>query len=305
MIVVKINDVRSCNIFVGETIYQGENNISGFCIHFPDNFGKYDRAECAIEMRCYITEYSYISYELDTSRSIDEQAITFDITDEPRNVNVMFIITHTGAVIGKTNTVTFRVHNAPETDDTPLTPRSQFDEVIADLRAQVAELESTVSDQQEHIEADSRTISSLNEQVNDLTAENEQLIESISEKNAEIEELNRQLATSRLIDLDIELNSLDFFKNLDENTIVSGIVNVIEVVSLSEKLEIENKFPNLTVNAVDVLDLDNYVIDKSEKLIADSDGNVLTFNSGGVYHSNYTASDIDRFIDDINENLEG
>lgn len=176
MITLKIENTRSCKLTKNEEVRKGDNNISAFSIVFPSNFGAgHPRAECAVEMRCYLPNGEFLSYELDTSQPTATQPITYDLTEQEQQIGIMFIITHGVEVIGKTNTETLYVYDAPDSDREPLTPREDCDRVINEQRQTIASQAATIDEQSERIKQDSATIGSLNTQVGELTTENTRL----------------------------------------------------------------------------------------------------------------------------------
>ena len=120
-------------------------------------------------MRCYLGE-NYIPFSIPTENRSTSVKVTSDITEVARTVQILFYITHGDDVIGKTNRVEIKVYATKA--GTPLAPREEFDEIIRQQRATIAEQENTISDQQEVIQANESAISGLNTQVSELTTEN-------------------------------------------------------------------------------------------------------------------------------------
>ena len=185
-------DVQLCEKFT-DYVYKGDNKISEFTIELPEKVGAgYKTRECDIEMRCYLPDGDYMSYMLDTSTLRPTQLITNDITEEPQSVEIMFIITHGEDVIGKSNSVTLYVLDAPDAGE-PLVPRGEADKVIKAQRQTIATQRLTIEEQTEQIEQDSETIGSLNNQVEELTSENEELSEQNAVYLDTIDELNKRV----------------------------------------------------------------------------------------------------------------
>lgn len=192
MNVLTLLSSRDLSLVQTENLYEGENKIISFEIRLPDTIGDYDRTECDIEMRCYIDE-GYLSYTIDSSKAVSTLKITTDITEKPGIVKIMFVITHEGNVIGKTNKESAKVTPAPPKDDEPLTPREEFDRVIAEQRQTILNQAETITEQSQQIEQDSKTITDLNTQVDELTADNTRLETQYDTDQETIRELNRRV----------------------------------------------------------------------------------------------------------------
>jgi hypothetical protein len=176
LITLKIENTRSFKLTKNEEVRKGDNNISAFSIVFPSNFGAgHPRAECAVEMRCYLPNGEFLSYELDTSQPTATQPITYDLTEQEQQVSIMFIITHGVEVIGKTNTETLYVYDAPDSDREPLTPREDCDRVINEQRQTIARQAATIDEQSETIGSQGEQITELSGEVTELSTENARL----------------------------------------------------------------------------------------------------------------------------------
>ncbi len=183
MIKIKIKDTRSCSIKTyGERVRKGDNRIASLLIEMPECFGEYNRGSCSVAMKCHVTE-GVITYNLRTDSSTASVPITTDITDRKQVVRIDFVITHSGNVIGTTNTVKLDVLDAPDNGE-PLTPRAEFDEVIAEQRETIAEQAETITAQTETIGAQGERITELNGEVTELTTENTRL-ETLTETQRE------------------------------------------------------------------------------------------------------------------------
>ena len=175
-----------------EELYEGENKIISFEVWLPDKIGDYDTKDCNIELRCYIQE-GYISYTINSSEKTSYLKVTTDITEKAGLVKLMFVITHEGNVIGKTNKETIEVHAAPSTAEPPLTPRAQFDERIQELEGQVTTLTAQNETLTRQNSEKENTISGLNSQVSELTAENQKKAQTITRQNTTIDQLNSRV----------------------------------------------------------------------------------------------------------------
>lgn len=104
-----------------EDIYEGENKISWINVYLPETINDIDIKDYNIVLRCYINADNYIPYTLDTTKSINKIDITHEFTDKDRYIDAYLYITRADEVIGKTNTISFRVNKAK--DGSGLTPR--------------------------------------------------------------------------------------------------------------------------------------------------------------------------------------
>lgn len=175
MIKIKINNERYCEFLRKENVYKGDNNISNFRIELPQTFGILPREECTIIMNCYLPEDGRLSYDINTDNSYTLQPITNDITEKEQKININFVIKHGDNVIGTTSLVELNILDAPDNSDEPLTPRAEFDEVIAEQRETIAEQAETITEQAATIETQSEQITELSGEVSELTTENTRL----------------------------------------------------------------------------------------------------------------------------------
>lgn len=153
-------------------VFAGDNHITKINVQIPDNIGGYPKRECEYNLRAIIPEGN-LSYMINPSQPYFY--ITNDITEKAQTVKLMMIITHEGNVIGRTNTVDLIVNEPAEAPDPPLTPREEFDKVIAEQRAEIAEQAETITTQDETITQQSEQITELNGEVSELTTENGEL----------------------------------------------------------------------------------------------------------------------------------
>lgn len=183
-------DTKTLKSQINTKIFVGDNLITKIKILIPDNIGGYPKRECEFNLRAIIPEGN-LSYMIEPSQPYFY--ITNDITEKAQTVKLMMIITHEGNVIGRTNTVDLVVNEPAEAPDPPLTPREEFDEVIAEQRAEIVEQAETISEQATAIEAKDGQISELNGQVTGLEAENAEQAQTITRQNTTIDELNRRV----------------------------------------------------------------------------------------------------------------
>lgn len=199
MIQLILKDVKCLRLNQTENVYAGENKISEFSVILPEKITQYKTAECEIEMRSFVSEDRYISTRIDTSTRNPKVPITSDLTEKAQIVPIMFFITHEGNVIGKTN---FEKLNVLESKDgrAPLDPREELDEIIAELRAEKAQLKATVSDQAVEITEKIAQITELNNRVDDLTEETTEQAEIIERQETTIDQLNSRVPALQQLD---------------------------------------------------------------------------------------------------------
>ena len=159
-----------------QKIYEGENKFDYIYVNLSECVNEFKTSNLNAELRCYVDDEHYVSYELDTSKEINEIDITYDLTDKPRYVKSLIILTKADEVIGKTNFVSFSVDKSIE--GSKLDPREDLDEIIDELRETIAEQSQTITTQGE-------TISQQTEQITELNGE-------ITEKDGQITELNTE-----------------------------------------------------------------------------------------------------------------
>lgn len=195
MIYILIKNVRRCKYLEeSETIRVGDNRMTDIKVEMPSTFGtqEYPREDCSVEMRCYISEDEYLGYTLDTSNNVDSVPVTTDLTDKVRDITISFVITHSGNVIGTTNSLILSIAYA-RNNGQELVPREDIDRVINEQRQTIATQRLTIEEQTEQIAQDSETIGSLNNRVDELTSENEELSEQNDIYLDTIDELNKRV----------------------------------------------------------------------------------------------------------------
>ena len=214
-------DTKTMRGQINTKIFAGDNLITKINVQLPDNIGGYPKRECEYNLRAIIPEGN-LSYMIEPSQPYFY--VTNDITEKAQIVKLMMIITHEGNVIGRTNTVDLIVNEPAEAPDPPLTPRAEFDEVIAEQRAEIAEQAETISEQASQIEQDTETISGLNTQVSELTTENEQQAETITRQNQTIDQLNSRVPALEQLD---PINPSDIQQTLTPESPNIGFPQVI------------------------------------------------------------------------------
>lgn len=206
---------------INTKVFAGDNKITKINVQIPDNIGGYPKRECEFNLRAIIPEGN-LSYMINPSQPYFY--ITNDITEKAQTVKLMMIITHAGNVIGRTNTVDLIVNEPAEAPEPPLTPREEFDEVIAEQRAEIAEQAETISEQETEIEAKDRQISELNGQVTGLEAKNAEQAQTITRQNTTIDELNRRVPPLQQLD---PINPSDIQQTLNPESPNIGFPQVI------------------------------------------------------------------------------
>lgn len=171
-------------------VFAGDNHITKINVQIPDNIGGYPKRECEFNLRAIIPEGN-MSYGINPSEPYFY--ITNDITEKAQTVKLMMIITHAGNVIGRTNTVDLQVREPAEAPDPPLTPRSEFDTVIAEQRETISTQEQTISSQSAEITEKTAQITTLNGEVTELEGTVAEQQATIIRQNTTIEQLNSRV----------------------------------------------------------------------------------------------------------------
>ena len=171
MILYEIFPNKTLKILEDEKTYITENLISSVHIKLPSTFGDYPVKELTAELRFYFPEGDYMAYVVDTQQARPEVPITNDITEKPQTLSVMLFFYKGDTVIGKTNSVDKVIYGAHLKGE-PLTPRAEFDEVIAEQRETIAEQAETITEQVETISSQGERITELSGEVTELTTEN-------------------------------------------------------------------------------------------------------------------------------------
>ena len=174
MILYEIFPNKTLKILEDENTYITENLISSVHIKLPSTFGDYPVKKLTAELRFYFPEGDYMAYTVDTQQAHPEVPITNDITEKPQTLSVMLFFYKGGNVIGKTNSVDKVILDAPLKGE-PLTPRAEFDEVIAEQRETIAEQAETITEQAGTITEQGEQITELSGEVTELTTENTRL----------------------------------------------------------------------------------------------------------------------------------
>ena len=183
MILYEVFPNKTLKPLEDEKTYITENLISSVHIKLPSTFGDYPVKKLTAELRFYFPEGDYMAYTVDTQQAHPEVPITNDITEKPQTLSVMLFFYKGGNVIGKTNTIEKVIHDAPLKGE-PLTPREEFDEVIAEQRETIAEQAETITEQAGTITEQGEQITELSGEVTELTTENTRL-ETLTETQRE------------------------------------------------------------------------------------------------------------------------
>jgi len=174
MILYEVFPNKTLKILEDEKTYITENLISSVHIKLPSTFGDYPVKKLTAELRFYFAEGDYMAYAIDTQQARPEVPITNDITEKAQTLSVMLFFYKNGNVIGKTNSVDKVIYDSHLKGE-PLTPRAEFDEVIAEQRETIAEQAETITEQTETISSQGERITELSGEVTELTTENTRL----------------------------------------------------------------------------------------------------------------------------------
>lgn len=293
-------------------------------------------------MRCYLGE-NYIPFSIPTENRSTSVKVTSDITEVARTVQILLYITHGDDVIGKTNRVELKVFAtkagtplAPreEFDETIRQQRAtiaEHEETISDqaeiiqanertisglnsqvdeLTAENARLESQHSTDLNAIEALSTRREPINLQAKVVSPETtNQLIEPdngkdglssvtvlatgdrfvpVAQHNAQIEDLSEQIQT-----LSTTNSKLNY-----------GIGEILgeQDLKMSDKYIYDDLFDG-TYTVEGQLE-DDVFYDSDDNVVVDSSNNILIPSTGEAYSSSYTGSELDDFVDGVNEILQ-
>lgn len=287
MNILKLKSERHLEFIQREQIYEGENKITSFKIILPDEIGDYPRAECLIEMRCYLGE-NYISYDVDTSKPLFEQKVTSDITETARTVPIMFVITHEGNVIGKTNRVELDVLSAPSSGE-PLTPREQFDTRIDELESQVSDLNTEIDSLNSEVAAKDTEISGLNSRVSTLAAEKTQLETENARLSKTVDTLNNRVPPMEIPEPVNPSTVQQIIRPSGDNVGLASVTVNPVTANIDPNIKPEN-----IPNGVTILGVEGTAIKDIDDLI---EGKISVLRSNAeIYDNNVFRSYLDRTI---------
>lgn len=193
MIKLVVTNEKNLELYELEKVHVGENKFGFYLIFLPEVLNGFALSECNVELVQVLADNTSVSINIDTTQQIRpiQKNITLDVTATAQTVTLSMLITHNGDIIGKTNQVTFEVH--PTKNATPIDPREDLDEIIAELRADKAELEETVSEQAAEITEKTARITELSNQVDNLTEETTEQAETIERQETTIDQLNSRV----------------------------------------------------------------------------------------------------------------
>ena len=101
-----------------------------------------------------------------------------------------------------------------------------------------------------------------------------------------------KLRSGSLIGLDEQDNNID-------RPVVTGRFYLEGTIKMSDKVMYEDEFQGLTVSADEIID--DVLYDEEGKPLADSDNNVLVLPADTAFTLNYSAAEVDQFIDDVQQ----
>jgi len=174
-----------------QNIYEGENKFDYIYVNLSECVNEFKTSNLNAELRCYVDDKHYVSYVLDTSKEINKIDITYDLTDKPRFVKSLIILTdEENEIVGKTNFVSFSIDKSIE--GSKLDPREDLDEIIEEQRAEIAEQAETITTQGETITQQGEQITELNGEVSTLEGTVAEQQATITRQNTTIDELNER-----------------------------------------------------------------------------------------------------------------
>ncbi|MBQ5398583.1 MAG: leucine-rich repeat domain-containing protein [Ruminococcus sp.] len=193
MIKLVVTNEKNLELYELEKVHVGENKFGYYLIFLPEMLNDYNLSECEVKLVQVFEDNTSVAINVDTTKEMRpiKEFITLDATSQPQTVTLSVLITHNGDVIGKTNQKTYQVY--PTKNATPIDPREELDEIIAELRADKAQLEETVSEQTAEITEKNARITELSNQVDNLTEETTEQAETIERQETTIDQLNSRV----------------------------------------------------------------------------------------------------------------
>lgn len=293
-------------------------------------------------MRCYLGE-NYIPFSIPTENRSTSVKVTSDITEVARTVQIIFYITHGDDVIGKTNRVELKVFATKagtpidprsELDEIIRQQRATIAEqestisdqqeviqanesTISGLNTQVSELtadntrlESQHSTDLNAIEALSTRREPINLQAKVVSPETiNQLIEPDNGKDG-LSSVTVLATGDRFVPVaqhDAQVSVLSNQIQAQDSTIGklnNGIDKILgaQALKMSDKYIYDDLFDG--AYTVDGQLADDVFYDSDDNVVVDSSNNILIPSTGEAYSSSYTGSELDDFVDGVNEILQ-
>lgn len=185
MIKLVVTNEKNLELTELEKVHVGENKFGYYLIFLPEILNGYNLTECEVKLIQVFEDNTSVAIDIDTTQETRpiKEFITLDATSQAQMVTLSVLITHNGNVIGKTNQKTYQVY--PTKNATPIDPREELDEIIAELRADNAQLETTVSEQSAEITEKNTLITELSGEVADLNGE----VTELTSENTKLENL--------------------------------------------------------------------------------------------------------------------
>ena len=276
-----------------------------------------------------------------TDGNIAKAPITNDITEKPQTVKIIVFATKDGNVIGKTNSVEKEILDAPtkgnkltprEQFDKTIEKQAATileqegtittqGERITELDGQVAEFTEQVGDLTERNEflesqhlTDIATIDALSKRKEPIKLQAKiaqpetfsQLIEADPDKDG-LSSVTIMPTGDRFIpraQYDTEISQLNDEIDSQSTTIRKlnkGIYDIIYSQDLkkSDKYIYEDLFDGAF--EIEGQFVDDVFYDSEDKVVVDAENNILIPPTAQAYHSSYTGSDIDAFVDGVAE----
>lgn len=113
MIELTINSLRQVTPNITEQIYVGDT-LEDITVRLPSSIAGKNIEEFEIKMRAYVDDETYFEYPIPTDKSSIDIDVGLALTDEVRNLKVLFVCTHASGEVGKTNFVVLKVEQSPD-----------------------------------------------------------------------------------------------------------------------------------------------------------------------------------------------
>lgn len=113
MIELTINSLRQVIPDITEQIYVGDT-LEDITVRLPSSIAGKNIEEFEIKMRAYVDDETYFEYPIPTDKSSIDIDVGLALTDEVRNLKVLFVCTHASGEVGKTNFVVLKVEQSPD-----------------------------------------------------------------------------------------------------------------------------------------------------------------------------------------------
>lgn len=293
-------------------------------------------------MRCYLGE-NYIPFSIPTENRSTSVKVTSDITEVARTVQILLYITHGDDVIGKTNRVEIKVFAtkagtplAPREEFDEIIRQQRA--TIAEQESTISDQQEVIQADERTISGLNTQVSELTTENSRLESQHSTDLNAIQALSTRREPINLQAKVvspetiNQLIEPDDEKDGLssvtvlatgDRFVTRDEHdaqvsvlsnqiqaqgSTIGKLNNGIDKILSAQALKMSDKYiyDDLFDGAytVDGQLADDVFYDSDDNVVVDSSNNILIPSTGEAYSSFYTGSELDDFVDGVNEILQ-